>query len=147
MAKTKVHTDRLLKLAAFLETVPRKAFDIGPWEARPATKPEGDVPGDCGFAGCAVGWAAHAKLFRGFTIKHHEPSYTLEKGRVSGWRAVREVFKLDGAAPISNPTPGGLPLDPGVWLFTSRYYGEFRYSPTPKQVAKRIRKYVKDLLA
>jgi hypothetical protein len=48
-----MHTERLLKLADFLETVPPDKFDMNGWGRED----------DCGFAGCAIGWAG--KLFDG----------------------------------------------------------------------------------
>lgn len=59
---------RLLELAAFLDDVPDEAFNMRNWVASEATKPEGDVKGDCGFAGCAIGWAIHADLVPGMTF-------------------------------------------------------------------------------
>lgn len=123
---------RLLKLADFLETIPRKVFNIDRWETRPQTKPEGEKPGECGFAGCAVGWAAHAKLFRGFRLSRNinilpQPSY---KGR-TGFGAVEEVF--------------GLTLTDAEDLFLCMGYPTARspLDPTPKEVARKIRKLVK----
>lgn len=125
MATRKIRTDRLLKLAAFLETVPRRAFDITDWQTKEVTKPEGKRLGECGFAGCAIGWAAHAKLFRGLTIKHGYPKYG-ESG--SAGDAVERLFEIG---------------QPDVFLmFTSTGYPTLY--PTPKQVATRIRKFVRD---
>lgn len=121
---------RLLKLADFLETVPAKKFDLGTWVQSMPTKPEAKVEGSCGFAGCAMGWAIHAKLFRGLTFEQPEwpeetnrgPQY---KGH-TGFSAVDELFKIDGHA--------------SLYLFVEDQYPNFH--PTPKQVAKRIRKFV-----
>jgi hypothetical protein len=118
----------LLKLADFLETVPRKKFDMRSWQRSAADKPEGRRPGECGFAGCAVGWAVHQRMFRGLKfipdwswggdlIPHYNGQ--------TEWRAITDLFLIgyDEAFGLFGPQTGG----------------------TPKQVAKRIRKFVKDL--
>lgn len=129
--------DRLLKLANFLETVPRKAFNLKNWQISAATKPEGDEPGDCGFAGCAIGWAAHAKLFRGFTLGPFEDwPYLQPKYKDKGaWRAVAELMDL----PLDHD--GGLSSRHAEHLFLGNNYAGG--NPSPKQVAARIRKFVK----
>lgn len=137
---------RLLKLADFLETVPRRAFNIDSWQSGTPDKPEGDRPGECGFAGCAVGWAVHQKMFRGLhfgdTNKRVPESsvfpgdaqnsydiYFSEKGAAQkeGYDAAAHVFGLDGYDTR--------------FLFSPNEYSD---NPTPKQVAKRIRKFVAD---
>lgn len=123
-----MHADRLLKLADFLETVPEENFDISGWETAEATKPEGDRPGQCGFAGCAVGWAAHVELFDGFVMRDGDPLY---QGKTD-WDAVDELFGFKQA-------PGELSKE-GLILFSgSEYRG---YEATPAQVAARIRQFV-----
>jgi len=121
---------RLLKLADFLETVPKKNFEMQSWGAKPATKPEGKRPGSCGFAGCAMGWAAHAKLFRGLKLKfnnYSEPSLVY-KG----------LLHFNAASKCMEITH-----DQALYLFHPMRYGEMNNDPTPKQVAKRLREFVK----
>ncbi len=120
--------DRLLKLADFLETVPRRAFDLSLWVSRRASKPEGKRPGDCGFAGCAIGWAAHTKMFRGL---HLENSY-LKYYDFDGFEAVDNLFGFKRQLFSSSAE--------GQYLFDTRTYP--RGAVTPKQVAKRIRQFV-----
>lgn len=120
-----MHKKRLLKLADFLETVPRRSFEIRAWVWRGADKPEGKIPGECGFAGCAMGWAAHAKLFRGLKLDGLWGNPIFE-GRTD-YDAADCLFEIDGVA--SRVLFGG-----------SSYSGPRR--PTPKQVAKRIRTFV-----
>lgn len=130
-----INVKRLLKLAAFLETVPREAFTIKQWEARAAYKPEGKVPGDCGFAGCAVGWAAHAKLYRGFSLKAHEAAYGPEpsyKGQ-RDWAALNALF---GFEPVEFNRSSQ-----AEWLF---FGARYKTDPTPKQVSQRIREFVRE---
>jgi len=57
---SKVDIERIYKLAHFLETVSSQDFDLTIWGTR--------VRDGCGFAGCAIGWAAYAKLFSGLVI-------------------------------------------------------------------------------
>lgn len=105
-----IKAKRLLKLADYLETVPRKQFDMNTiCENR-----------DCGFAGCAVGWAIHGNLFRGLT--YDESSFMTVYNGTFGIEGVDELFGEDS------------------WdnLFASSLGG------TPKQVSKRIRKFVRD---
>lgn len=125
-----INAKRLLKLADYLETVPRKAFNIQSWESRAANKQEGKNPGECGFAGCAVGWAAHAKLFRGLRMEDGFPIY---KDTFS-WPAVSDVFGLGRS--------GALPSHDAAHLFSPHTYPKGK--ATPKQVATRIRKFVRD---
>lgn len=117
--------DRLLKLADFLETVPEGAFNITYWEDRPATKPEGEKPGECGFAGCAVGWAAHAELFDGFKLSHnHGDAWPIYDGE-AGFDAVIKLFEIDEQDAFR--------------LFCGSYYD---VRPSAARVADRIRALV-----
>jgi hypothetical protein len=117
-----VNTERLLKLADFLETIPDKSFNIRQWVTRQADKPEGDVPGECGFAGCAMGWAAHARLFDGLTIANDGIIYG---GRYPGMYAPVHLF--------------GLSLGHARWMFDGPGYDN---NPTPADVAHRIRAFI-----
>lgn len=54
----KLHKDRLLKLAAFLRTVPIKQFDMGWWvEADKKGHNHEHASLKCGTTACALGWA------------------------------------------------------------------------------------------
>lgn len=98
-----INAKRLLKLADYLETVPRKNFNMSSWnEYRP-----------CGFAGCALGWAVHAKLFRGLTEKS------------LGYEAAEEVFSIDGEESFE--------------LFS----GIRNIRATPNSISKKMRKFVR----
>lgn len=138
-----MRTDRLLKLADFLETVPRRAFRMDYWVQRKASKPEGDEPGECGFAGCAMGWAAHQKMFKGLRedpIRENTITYKLPNGeQFDDFYAAAKVFD------ISSVESDGL-FNPRRYndlkIVRRDYYGDAL--PTPKQVAKRIRAFVKN---
>lgn len=132
-----MNKERLLTLANFLETVPELAFNMRKWEASPATKPEGSTQGECGFAGCAIGWAAHAQLYPGLTLVSW-PGYEYLEAVVPSfegelnWLAIDRLF---GFAPVDHDARE----NEGERLFLRRSYLS---DPTPKQVAKRIRKFV-----
>jgi hypothetical protein len=113
---------RLLILADFLETVPRESFEIKYWVDHPATKPEGGKPGECGFAGCAIGWAAHARLFDGLTLDVDAPRYA----GLWDYDAVSACFGINDCD--------------AAYLFDGCSYN---WRATPKQVARRIRAFVK----
>lgn len=132
---------RLLKLADFLETVPRRAFDIGGWQTKAPTKPEGKKQGECGFAGCAVGWATHAKLFRGLRLEQYFDggvAFPVYEDR-EGFDACAQLFDIHGYFPPEHQLAY---QDFAEYLFSPDAY---ETPPTPKQVAARIRAFVKDL--
>lgn len=113
-----IRADRLLKLADYLETVPRKKFDMRFWKDE----------GACGFAGCAIGWAAHGKLFRGLTIKgtsdlDFEPHY-------AGATRMAAVSLLFGISIVQAQN--------------DLFGGWDELQGTPLQVSKRIRKFVRE---
>jgi hypothetical protein len=132
-----LQTKRLLKLADFLDKLPRTAFDLSAWVASQPSRPEGKTPGSCGFAGCAMGWAAHEKMFRGLKfdgdIFDTTPIFEDKNGvRYIGFEAAEMIF--------------GLPTNrDALYLFHMNYYpmGKSGHrDPTPKRVARRIRRYV-----
>lgn len=129
-----MRVDRLLKLADFLETAPRKAFDMRNWQVKRATKPEGKKPGECGFAGCAMGWAAHTRMFRGLRIDT-DGDLVFKKPMFDG-----HGFEA-AAAPFEISTADAR------HLFDPEHYYDFAKCiatpATPKNVAKRIRAFVK----
>ena len=69
-----VEIARMRQLADLLLTVPPSQFDLKQWRAMPETPAKTllfrliEIAPACGFAGCAMGWAAHAKLFDGLYI-------------------------------------------------------------------------------
>lgn len=58
---TKVHADRLLRLAAFLDDVPPHRFDYSRWVG---TDWKGKEDLSCGTTACALGWATTMPEFR-----------------------------------------------------------------------------------
>ncbi len=132
-----VRKNRLLKLADFLENVPRKTFDLEHWLQQKGLAPK------CNTTACAVGWACSIPSFRkaGFRIDIDnrgggKPVFknTYKKTpKYTGWAAVDKFFDVERGDSES--------------LFSCRQYliyGTNRKT-TPKQVASRIRKFVKGL--
>jgi hypothetical protein len=118
----------LLRGADFLEKVPANTFDIDDWQASRASQTlVFDGTFECGFAGCAIGWMAHAKIFPGFTMGCFEPAY----GELRSWDAVEELF--------------GISESEAMHLFSVYRYtlGEGE-SVTPSMVAARMRQLAKE---
>lgn len=140
----KVHKDRLLKLADFLEKLPRKKFDYDV-----VTRGE-DIPRkelDCGTVGCAIGWCPVV-----FPIQ-------LKYRRRERFELGPMIYNKEGlnfGFRESKPTPPvreffGVSLEESQALFNP-YRQEARYAlgmravnekSTPKAVAKNIRLFVK----
>lgn len=104
-----VEVVRLKALADLLDDVPEKDFDLATWvgqEPREAvTKFFGlvEVAPACGFAGCAVGWAIHSRLFPqlGFTPSLSDDEilvpamYSADGEMIArGWDAVEKIFGI-----------------------------------------------------
>lgn len=71
----KVNTGRMRQLADFLETVPPEDFNLDNWMTQHPVASIALGPivlrRGCGFAGCAMGWAAHSGMFEGLRINRH----------------------------------------------------------------------------
>jgi hypothetical protein len=132
-----VSNKRLLKLADFLEKLKPARFDYGEWVGKTW---QGGLDLSCGTTACALGWAAAMPEFRrlGLRLIAYDPEHPegggtvrdIETGAEDQDAAVR-VFGLDslGACELFLPGPGG----------------DFpKADATPKQVAKHIRRFVKD---
>jgi hypothetical protein len=94
-------TDLLLKLADFLERIPPDRFYMEEWETDSAER-NFDGTFDCGFAGCALGWAAHANLIYGLhmedsSVHFHKWSdvWPEEFSIYEGFAAAMEAFEID----------------------------------------------------
>lgn len=132
------HKNRLLKLADFLDTVPRKKFNLYDWITKKSdnTATTIDHIKKCGFAGCAVGWAMTLPSFKKAGLKSMgRQQYRFQYGQAfsipyykgkENWFAVAEFFGVVGYDAEE--------------LFSVDSYSE---NATPKMVARRIRKFVK----
>jgi hypothetical protein len=112
---------RLLRLADFLETVPRRQFNMKVWG-------NGTDPKECGFAGCAGGWATSIfpalKLIPWGFFSQTEIRY----GEFTSFEALQNYF--------------GLTYADAEYIFDSYEYPKSNRNPLPKTVADRIRKLV-----
>jgi hypothetical protein len=128
---------RLLKLAEFLEKLPRKRFNYSTWFGRD-WKGKPDL--SCGTTACALGWAATMPNFKrlglepwfDYTSRFHE--FSLHGHRANYIKIGDEIF--------------GLTEDEAGYLFA---YDNEGWTPLPmsphadagpKQVAKHIRRFV-----
>lgn len=83
-----MRSDRLLKLAAYLDTLPPEKFDLSTWH--------------CGTTGCAVGHACTMPEFRAEGLRLSEPvdafddslSYYPTYDGLDHWHAVCAFFEL-----------------------------------------------------
>lgn len=119
---------RLLKLADFLEKLPRKRFDYGTWVGEDWA---GKQDLSCGTTACAVGWACTIPAFRRAGLKLAKTSFetgTPTFGEVTSFKAAAEFFELNmrDVDHLFNPI--------------ASHIDEF--NATPKYVAKKIRKFV-----
>jgi hypothetical protein len=149
---TPTHARRLLKLAAKLESLPRKDFDMGDWVYRCDES-------SCGTAGCAMGWAGMIPEFRRAGLKAK-----FENGYSSG------IVELVPTTALDKKTRDDV-LSRGLatWRWNDDHLPEHWFGDnagevffgltqaeaerlffpapgheTPKQVARNIRKVVKE---
>ncbi len=132
-----VEVERCYALADLLDKVPDETFDLRSWvlwmpkdrqtrlfgliETSPA----------CGFAGCAMGWAAHARIFPGFYLHNGNILYNPEGRTPSAcWRAVSAVM--------------GINLHIALYLFAAIKY---KTHATPTMVADRLRRFARKIEA
>jgi hypothetical protein len=134
MNKHKIHKARLLKLADFLDTIPRQKFNINY-----ITNICGDIElsnksikdPECGSVGCAIGYCPVVfprlfKYYRRITSITHPEVICIKTGKVN-FEAVEDVF--------------GLAMGESQQLFSAVSYIGKR--STPHAVAQNIRKFVK----
>lgn len=120
--KLTVGQKRLLKLADYLETVPRKLFNMDCW----------GVERTCGTTGCALVHACFIPSFRRAGLRFlenelydNEPQYYfVEYKGLGNEYAAQSFFELNYAET------------------THIFYNYGEGNPTPKQWAKRIRTFV-----
>lgn len=121
---------KLLKLAAFLRTIPTKKFDMDHWSKTPEINAT-----TCGTAACACGWGT--TIFKRYknplklVLEEDYPGYNpvpiIACGEERGFDAAATFFE------ISN--------NEANYLFWSGDYPSVKI--TPKMVAKRIKQFVK----
>ncbi len=123
----KVEIGKMRQLADFLETVPPEDFDLAKWRLRspvsairlgPITLRQG-----CGFAGCALGWAAHMEVFPGLTLGAKDN--TVYYRGYSEFRAAATLFEVN--------------TETAVFLFHENSYWPGYVEPG--DVAERLRRF------
>jgi hypothetical protein len=144
-----VRKQRLKKLAVFLDTLPKKVFDLAGWTRLGSGIPEQaiqygalkktlkkglsqDQAIECGFAACAVGWACTIPAFQKagliFDVEDRVPRFEGERN----WFAVAEFFDLE--------------MNQAHRLFMDGHYrtkaGTVRKHVKPQEVAARIRELI-----
>lgn len=91
----------LIDLADYLETVPEEGFNMRYWHDKALAR-----EANCGFAGCAIGWASHGKVVPGLTLdRGGDPEFVNEHGDVfAGFTAIARAFDIDyyGAKALFN---------------------------------------------
>lgn len=128
-----MNKERLLRLADFLQIVPEEKFDLEEWTNVDTLEKMPELTGKtCESTACAVGWASAIPEFKeiGFHFELNEDQEYLIPvwGDHKNWDAVREFF--------------GLSIGQAEKLFM--YYNYAPGGNGPKDVAKAIRKFVKD---
>lgn len=115
--------DLLLALADHLEkNVPETHFDLGPWRMN---NPDVVV---CGTAGCAIGHAPNVPEIKAMEFKCNSvPEINLGHKKEYSWDAVTYLFGID--------------MQTAYALFSEGAYEFHQRDATPKDVAKRIRRY------
>lgn len=126
---------RLLKLADFLDTVPRKKFDLTHWVGQSYV---GKLSLSCGTTACALGWATTIPAFRKLGLRMVGRVVGMKSGYPSSPDAAKEIFDLGatGFNRLFTPTSANYPED--------NVRGQLDPNATPKQVARNIRKYVEE---
>lgn len=127
-----IYKDRLLKLANFLETLHPKKFDLSVFVIEPASKISKEYATNkvkpCGTAACAIGWCP--VVFPRSCYYNTNDDIVLKKNPKFSNFGFAEIFF-------------NLTENESRRLFSSCEYYNFN-NITPKRVAKRIRKLVKD---
>ena len=135
MISKKVRAERLLKLAEFLEALPRKRFDYGKfigedWQGAPDLS--------CGTTACALGWAATMPEFRRLGL------CVVESGPYTNLGTVKDL-KTGETEESAALRIFGLDYHQADWLFIPGFDDE-KQRPnaraTAKAVAKHIRRFV-----
>jgi hypothetical protein len=120
----KVGNNRLLRLADYLRTVPRKEFDIRVWES------------SCGTIACAMGHATRMPFFRRLGARTDHIYGDISIGIISGgFRVASRLFGIDDPTAVFLFSTCNVESAGGVASTLSE-------RPTPKEVARHIEKWV-----
>lgn len=146
-----VSARRLLKLAIFLEALPRKRFDYSHWVGDDW---QGARDLSCGTTGCALGWAATMPEFRRLGLRLM--CRKRWNGGLHGYADLEALGPLDARGSttdrslIAAASVFGLLATEARYVFLPEHSdcgGNLPDAPTgratPKQVAAHIRRFVK----
>lgn len=145
MNKGYIYKRRLLKLADFLDTLPRTRFNYESWVGDDW---KGAADLSCGTTACALGWATTIPSLRKAGLVMRRDGYPSEyKGYVSLRRTLGEPEGVSSSTAAEEVF--GLDYDEFEYLFIPGHFGgEFDLPDSPdegataKQVAKHIRRFV-----
>jgi hypothetical protein len=120
-----VKVTEMRRLADFLETIPPEDFALDRWREREPRAAIALGPlvfrAGCGFAGCAMGWAAHAEVFPGLSINRN------------GVLVYKGATEFDAAARVL-----GVTENQAIYFFA---VGSYEYHADPAHVADRLRRF------
>jgi hypothetical protein len=117
---------RLTKLADFLDVLPRRRFNYAKWCIVDQKKPK-----SCGTQACAWGWTPEVPGFRRLGVKPNGVTGPIFEG-YSTFEGAAQFFRIDPAAAHKLFAPEVEPNEDKA---------------TPKYVARKIRKWVKENLS
>jgi hypothetical protein len=126
----------LHKMADMLDGIPAQEFNLNRWgeDIRPGFIRRMLGHSECGFAGCAMGWAAHMKTFDGLTLDadYYSDGYGIlyaDKDHpeitYDGYVAAAKLFNIS--------------VTVAAFFFSPASYTQRRVKPS--DVANRIREY------
>lgn len=140
-----IYTKRLLKLAAFLDKLPKAKFDFNTFTSlgeKPMMEALKAGRTQCGTTGCAVGWMPAVFPRQVCWVGKDKPFGSVEVAlRTKTGRPSRHVRYFDVAERLF-----GLTGDEVRHLFNPENdsIGSLRWSATAKDVAKHVRKFVRE---
>ena len=138
----KTSAKRLLWLADYLEEweFPDHSFVMNDWGKYHDIPERKSDENPCGFAGCALGWAATDGVFKGLKLTRCVGDEWLS--------FINDIYDTPNEQPLVIQYKGYDGLEAAQALFgltdweASELFTEHTDNKTPKQVAKRIRKFV-----
>jgi hypothetical protein len=134
-----MNTDRLLKLADFLDKLPPERFDIYDWVGSDF---RGDVDLSCGTTACAIGWATTIPEFRQLGL-----SLNIQANCYSHRIIATPVLDLGGGITLHGFDAAGhlfdITREDAYYLFDTGQVDSLPRDATPADVANRIREFVK----
>jgi hypothetical protein len=134
-----IYKKRLLTLAKFLRTVPKKRFKMWTWATGDfCGKVKEPEHNECGTAACAIGWACTIPSFRRAGLKLTDAEWSI-KDKPHKIPVYEEKEEFEAAEEFFGlPAHGRIK---GRFVVTYLFGGHNKNSPI--QAAKRIENYIK----